>query len=324
MLEPMGLNTVEEALYLALVDAPSLTARDLATVAAVPEAEAEASLTALTEHGLITRRSGTPVRYAAVEPGIGLSRLMASQEQLVRRAEEQLEQAHAVARQVAERFRLRGVKRPLELIEVVVGRDAVAERYFKMEQGVVTQLRGIDMPPYAVTNLQPEHDLLERGAASRWLYDPVALDQPGKVAEIARFQGAGQQARLLAGAPFKLVIADDQQAMIALTDESTGALSALMVAPSAFLDGLSKMFEVLWRFAARLQLADGPPAADLPTPAESQLLAMLAAGMTDKSIARRLDVSPRTAQKRVQELMDSLGADTRFQAGLQARARGWL
>jgi DNA-binding NarL/FixJ family response regulator len=57
---------------------------------------------------------------------------------------------------------------------------------------------------------------------------------------------------------------------------------------------------------------------------ESQLLAMLAAGLTDRSIARRLDVSHRTAQKRVQELMDSLGADTRFQAGLQAKARGWL
>ena len=46
--------------------------------------------------------------------------------------------------------------------------------------------------------------------------------------------------------------------------------------------------------------------------------------MTDKIIARRLGISIRTAQKRVQQLMGRLGVDTRFQAGLQARTRGWL
>jgi DNA-binding NarL/FixJ family response regulator len=33
---------------------------------------------------------------------------------------------------------------------------------------------------------------------------------------------------------------------------------------------------------------------------------------------------PRTVQRRVRELLDRLGAGTRFQAGLQAVRRGWL
>lgn len=63
---------------------------------------------------------------------------------------------------------------------------------------------------------------------------------------------------------------------------------------------------------------------DVPTVEQSQLLAMLAAGLTDKAIARQLDISMRTAHTRVQQLMALLEADTRFQAGMQAKARGWL
>ena len=41
-------------------------------------------------------------------------------------------------------------------------------------------------------------------------------------------------------------------------------------------------------------------------------------------LARRLGLSRRTVQRQMQQLMRRLGADSRFQAGLQAKARGWL
>ncbi|MFC7641848.1 helix-turn-helix domain-containing protein [Streptosporangium lutulentum] len=54
------------------------------------------------------------------------------------------------------------------------------------------------------------------------------------------------------------------------------------------------------------------------------MLALLAAGLKDDAIARQLDVSLRTVQRRVRSLCDHLGAGTRFQAGLLAAHQNLL
>jgi DNA-binding CsgD family transcriptional regulator len=324
MLEPFELDPLGETLYLAIMDAPSRTLSELAALADTTPGRITRILTRLEATGLITRMPGAPRRYCAIEPSIGLAALVADQDQRVRRAEEQAQRARASAHQLAERFRLRGARYPLDLIEVVVGAQAVRQRSFQLERAVRTELRGIDMPPYAGPTNEPGLEILGNGVRIRCLYDRVVLDLPGKLAEIASFRDAGEEGRIIAGAPFKLLLADNQLAMILLTEEASGIASALVVGPSALLDGLSRMFETLWRFATPMQPTDPEPGADLPSPAESQLLALLAAGMTDKIVARRLGISIRTAQKRVQLLMERLGVDTRFQAGLQAKARGWL
>ncbi|HEX6875106.1 MAG TPA: helix-turn-helix domain-containing protein, partial [Nocardioidaceae bacterium] len=54
------------------------------------------------------------------------------------------------------------------------------------------------------------------------------------------------------------------------------------------------------------------------------LLHQLTRGAKDEQIARTLGVSLRTVRRRIAELMDELGADSRFQAGAEAVRRGWL
>lgn len=46
--------------------------------------------------------------------------------------------------------------------------------------------------------------------------------------------------------------------------------------------------------------------------------------MTYTAIARHLDVSDRTLRRRLKDLMDELGVDSRFVAGVRAMERGWL
>lgn len=54
-------------------------------------------------------------------------------------------------------------------------------------------------------------------------------------------------------------------------------------------------------------------------PAEQrELLELLAAGLSDQSIGRRLGLSRRTVQRRVRSLMDLFEAETRFQLGLRS------
>ncbi|OII66403.1 LuxR family transcriptional regulator [Streptomyces sp. CC77] len=73
--------------------------------------------------------------------------------------------------------------------------------------------------------------------------------------------------------------------------------------------------------------AEPAPAGPEPAAAGEQqreLLSLLAAGLKDEAIARRLGVHVHTARRRITRLLDALDARTRFQAGARATARGWL
>ena len=54
------------------------------------------------------------------------------------------------------------------------------------------------------------------------------------------------------------------------------------------------------------------------------LLRLLATGQKDEQIARALGMSLRTVRRRIADLMTELGADSRFQAGVEAVRRGWV
>ncbi|GAA2740301.1 helix-turn-helix transcriptional regulator [Kitasatospora cinereorecta] len=57
---------------------------------------------------------------------------------------------------------------------------------------------------------------------------------------------------------------------------------------------------------------------------ERDLLVLLAQGLTDDVVAKRLCVSVRTERRMVAELMRRLGASGRFEAGVKAVRRSWI
>ncbi|WP_084724905.1 LuxR C-terminal-related transcriptional regulator [Streptacidiphilus melanogenes] len=61
-----------------------------------------------------------------------------------------------------------------------------------------------------------------------------------------------------------------------------------------------------------------------PTDLERELLALLAQGLTDATVAKRLNMSLRTERRMVAELMRRLGASGRFEAGVKAARRRWI
>jgi DNA-binding NarL/FixJ family response regulator len=54
------------------------------------------------------------------------------------------------------------------------------------------------------------------------------------------------------------------------------------------------------------------------------VLRLLAQGDTDEAAARKLGVSARTVGRVAADLMERLGARSRFQAGARAGEQGWL
>jgi DNA-binding NarL/FixJ family response regulator len=64
--------------------------------------------------------------------------------------------------------------------------------------------------------------------------------------------------------------------------------------------------------------------AGAPSVETKRWLTYLSAGLTDESIAREFGVSERTIARRISRLQETLGAQTRFQLGVQASRQNWL
>ena len=61
-----------------------------------------------------------------------------------------------------------------------------------------------------------------------------------------------------------------------------------------------------------------------PTVATQRLLRLMRTGATDRAIARELDVSLRTLNRRIARLQAMLGVQSRFQLGVVAAQLEWL
>jgi DNA-binding NarL/FixJ family response regulator len=130
-------------------------------------------------------------------------------------------------------------------------------------------------------------------------------------------------ARIGDGLPLKLMIADGEVGLIPLTTAENTVRHAVLLRGSALLGALGQIFDDLWRAATPFGTA-APELAQAPTEQDRLVLSLLASGATDETIGRVLGSSPRTAHRRVRELMGRLGVRTRFQAGMQAVHLGWL
>jgi DNA-binding NarL/FixJ family response regulator len=57
---------------------------------------------------------------------------------------------------------------------------------------------------------------------------------------------------------------------------------------------------------------------------DGQLVSLLLTGLTDQAIAAHLGIGLRSVQRRVHDLMERTGAQTRIQLGWHAAHEGWL
>lgn len=134
-----------------------------------------------------------------------------------------------------------------------------------------------------------------------------------------QLQDSGEEARFLPGVNFKMRIADDHTALVALQPQALDR-SLLIQAPH-FVAALRQLFEYLWDHAAAVS---GNTTPYEHTHTQQTILRLLAAGLKDEAIARAIGLSVKTVRRHIANLFHQLGADTRFAAGVEATRRGWL
>ncbi|MFJ8007424.1 helix-turn-helix domain-containing protein [Streptomyces fagopyri] len=323
MLEVLGLDQPAEALYIILVDNPPLSVTELCRRTGIEPDAADTALVRLEDGGLISRLPGNPPSYTALPPEHALEVLLLARERDIHRV-------RALTERLTERHReARRGRDSTALIEVVTGRDGVARCGQQLFKRAEQELRGIDAPPYAQASdgerVNSATALAGRSVRSRFIHARDTLSSPGAVARLEADIMAGEEVRFLPKAPMKLIIADDQAALIPLLATPQVLDACILVHPSALLDALSALFESLWEQAQPYM--PGTPATNRPneivSDEERRIISLLAMGMSDEAISRQLRISHRTVQRRVHELLDRLGAASRFQAGVLAAGRGW-
>jgi DNA-binding CsgD family transcriptional regulator len=184
---------------------------------------------------------------------------------------------------------------------------------------IARSLTGSPVPFHEV-----DHDNLRRGVRYRVLVPDRARTADDVSARLGALALAGADIRTLPKVPLDALIVD--RVLTVLPADRGDLVAAFELA--SIVTTTVELFERVWQtavpFAGPVSFAGPVASAGEVTDRERELLTLLYDGCTDEMAAARLNLSVRTVRRTVSQLMDRLGARSRFQAGAKAASRGWL
>ncbi|WP_018351780.1 helix-turn-helix domain-containing protein [Longispora albida] len=312
----LGLDGPAEDAYRCLVAQPSATAAQLAADLGCGTAEIRHALELLAARGLAARSGADLDRYVAAPPAVALGAVLSQRHDDLRRAEV------AIAA-LAEEHRRAVAGRPFgDLIEVINGAEGIRQRVDQIQRAARTEVRAFVTARATVVRTEEntvEQALVQRGIRYRVIVERAALESPVEAQAAVEATAAGEEVRVTETLPVKLIVADRDLALVSLPPDPHGEPAAVLLHSSGLLEALAALFEAYWEHARPLQ-----PAADSSLdPDDARILALMLAGLTDRSIAGHLGMSMRTVQRRVHCLMELAGVQTRIQLGWHAARAGW-
>jgi hypothetical protein len=284
-----------------------------------PGEAAEAALSGLVELGFAVKTDHEGTAYTAISPDVAVAGLARLRIDAARIAE------YGVPELMIKFWRGRPAQ-SRDFVDVVTDEHSITQRWYQLQKAAEREVRGFDCPPYFANPTDPDPIELEQlaaGVSYRVIYAEEVLRAPGRWRDLEAGISAGEQARVVQRLPAKLTLFDDLAATLPVTGrpgaDDDGSKAVVVVHRSPMLDALAALFEAYWEQAVPLVLdAEGVPtkAAHIPSPDDARLIRLLTAGFGNDAIQRALGISASTVQRRIHELMERLGAKTRFQAGL--------
>ena len=319
MIAVLGLTDDESRAYRELLGRPSCTSQELAAALDLADREAARLLGRLEQLGLAARSGESSARFAASPPELALGAVLVQRQNELKLAELELASLSEVYRSGVTR------RSSADVIDVVHGADAIRQRVEQLQLGARREV--LWCPAIRTAEDAAEVAAVARGVSYRVVLERALLDEdPSMARELERATSAGQELRIADSVPLKLLIADRELALLPIAGSNgAAAVGALLVRPSALLDALVALFDMVWRRAAPITMTAESPVDEFAVGAvddvDARILGLLAAGLTDQAVAVRLGLSLRTVQRRVHYLMELAGARTRLQLGLQLGRR---
>lgn len=318
------------ALYQALRTNGSTAPEKAAAGLGLTEAEAAAGWSELRELGLI-RAGRVPEEVDSVEPDTALIGLLARQREAMRTQRDELTAIVQAAENLMERYRPAVLRETAEIeVELVSGdsrkRQLLGDFNARISASTGSMHPG-PLPPAEVLihSLEADSALIARGVKVRAIYGQSINSAPRQRKYLSELAATGVEVRLAAQVPFDLLIADSHSALLTANPESPSD-AAIVVRGAALVRSYIALYEDCWLRSVpySAKAAGGFDMGSELTEQHRTTMRLLANGLTDERIARKLGVSLRTVSRLVSEIMRYLQADSRFQAGVLAAAHGLI
>ena len=165
-------------------------------------------------------------------------------------------------------------------------------------------------------NIRNSQELMRKGTyRQQTIYPMDILDSDSGRAWVRSWADAGEEQRVSLVPPSEFAIFDDH-AVVAVAEWGNPAADYVLIRDPMVISAFTALFDR--SFARALPIAQET----LGTDDDAELARLLELGLKDESIARYLGCSLRTVRRRVAELMDRYGVQTRFQLGVAAARAG--
>jgi DNA-binding CsgD family transcriptional regulator len=193
------------------------------------------------------------------------------------------------------------------------------------QDGVAALLAGAQDEVIAMSTLTPSGPAfgprdVRPGLRYRAIYPDTARTAPTLCRHLGAMSVAGVAVRTMPLVPMNALIIDGSVAVLP-ADSANGSVAVLRL--NSVVTTATELFERIWPDAVPLADNDIPLDTDLSL-REREMLRLLSLGATDEFAAAQLGISVRTVRRMVAQIMNRLGARSRFQAGVKAADRGWL
>ncbi|GAA0442486.1 LuxR C-terminal-related transcriptional regulator [Streptomyces stramineus] len=306
----------------------SWTMGEAAVSLGVAEEEVGEALDGLERVGLMRPAPRTPSGYAVVAPEAALSGLLAQEDRQLTRYQEQMAHTREAIVSVMQDYLVprSSPTRTLavEALPTTEHEESFLDKAAALARREVWLMYGAPTPSAASLDemLLRCLGMLSSGVAVRALFlHQQACDRvvSGHVRELA---DAGAQVRLATHLPQRMLIIDWDLALVPVDPENS-ARGVWAVHGTALVPSLRAVYDHCWVAAAGVDAAADVSSQRLSA-VEEAVIRMLAAGVKDETIARRVGISSRTLSRLISTLLDRLGVQTRFQAAIEMSRRGWL
>src|SRR3954454_16297439 len=323
----LGFSAPQEALYRLLLRNPDSSLHELSGITGLADADLREHLAGLTGAGLVEVRGDSGAEtgggvVTARPPQEAPSRLVNEETQRLQSRGDQLETVRELLPSLSAEHLAAAAPRGEQVnVELVEGGD-VLQLVRSLTAASTGDLLWLRPDPWNIAvSAELDHwvrEVVRAGRRSRAIYPARVLEQAPEL--IRARADAGEHVRILAEVPFRLAVMGGSAIVL---DEEMSAPNGrrVVIRQQSMIKALTVTFESLWEKAMTVPGLEGQRYDD-EAGDRRLLLDQLAGGAKDEQIARALTLSVRTVRRRVAGLLDDLGAQSRFQAGVEAVRRG--
>lgn len=320
----LGLSREAESIYRTMLAEPTWGVKDLAAHLDLPERAVRKALDQLADLELLlpTESGGG---WQAVPPGTGLAALLRHAEEEVVRRQREIEATRDSIATIASEYQSRAQEG--DGMVRLDGLEAVRRRLAELAERATTDCwsfsPGAAHRHDAMDASRPLNQAaLQRGVRMRCVYQEAYRNDPDTVAYALWLTEHGGEIRTVPAVPMQLVVIDRSTALLPVSPVDA-RLGAIEVQSPGVLAAICALFEQVWNSATPLHEPAPRDDHDL-TPQQIEILRLLAAGLTDEALARKLNLSVRTVRRAIAGLHERLNAASRFQAGVNAVRNRWI